>query len=219
MSEQTVAGAVATRKQSPAEVIVHQYQTRFGTVLPSHIEVGQFVGLAMGALYRDQKLMEAANNSLPAFMNALMRCAALGHQPGSDEFYLIPRRNKRNRGLMEVQGIEGYRGILERMYRSGAVSSVVVREVCVSDRFRYVEGVMDVPSHNWSGADTDNVDATGGDFFGPKGSRNRGEMVGVYAYARLATGSVSLRSWSVKSRPERIGTPSTPKNPGETTRN
>ena len=31
--------------------------------------------------------------------------------------------------------------------------------------------------------------------------------------------SSSLRSWSVKSRPERIGTPSTPKNPGETTRN
>jgi hypothetical protein len=44
-----------------------------------------------------------------------MRCAALGHQPGTDEFHLIPRKIK---GRPTVQGIKRYRGIVERMYRS-----------------------------------------------------------------------------------------------------
>lgn len=191
MTEQTVAGTVEKRAVSGAELVVKQYQARLATVLPQHIKGDQFVGLALAALYRDPKLLLAANNNVGAFMNALMRCASLGHQPGTEEFYLIPRRNKKNKGLQEVQGIEGYRGIIERMYRSGAVSSVVVREVCAKDRFRYIEGITEIPQHNWSGADTDDTDATGADFFGANGSRDRGQMVGVYAYAKLVTGAYS----------------------------
>lgn len=189
---QTVSNAVAERQQpSPAESAVTQYKPRIAAILPDHITGDQFVGLALGAIYRDPKLREAANNNPGAFMNALMRCASLGHQPGTEEFYLIPRKNKKNRNLPEVQGIEGYRGIVERMYRSGAVASVVVREVCANDKFRFVEGVTDRPQHNFSGADVNDLNATGADFFGPKGSRDRGEMVGVYAYAILTTGAVS----------------------------
>jgi recombination protein RecT len=112
-----------------------------------------------------------------------MRCAAKGHQPGTEEFYLIPRRIK---GVPTVQGIEGYRGIVERMYRSGGVASVVVREVCANDPFRYIEGQDPKPIHQIGGEGR-----TGADFFGPKGSRDRGEMVGVYAYAVLTTGAIS----------------------------
>lgn len=190
MTAQTVSDAVAKR-ESGAELAVRSYKPRIAAVLPPHINAEQFSGLALAALYRDPKLREAANNNVGAFMNALMRCASLGHQPGTEEFYLVPRRNKKNRGLAEVQGIEGYRGIVERMYRSGAVASVIVREVCADDKFRYVEGITDRPQHNWSGADTHDTNATGADFFGPEGSRNRGQMVGVYAYAVLLTGAVS----------------------------
>lgn len=187
---QTVSQAVA-KQESQAEAVVKTYQPRIEAVLPEHITGDQFVGLALGAIYRDPKLREAANNNPGAYMNALMKCAALGHQPGTDEFYLIPRKNKKNRNLIEVQGIEGYRGIVERMYRSGAVASVIVREVCAKDKFRYVEGVTDRPQHNFSGADTHDVNATGADFFGENGDRDRGPMVGVYAYAILTTGAVS----------------------------
>ena len=87
----------------------------------THIDVESFLGTAAGALYADEKLMEAAAASPDSLITALMRCAAKGHQPGTEEFYLIPRRIK---GVPTVQGIEGYRGIVERMYRSGGVASV-----------------------------------------------------------------------------------------------
>src|SRR5260221_9640397 len=117
-----------------------------------------------------------------------MRCAALRHQPGTDEFYLTPRNVK---GRPAVLGIEGYRGIVEGMYRWGAVKPVIVREVCAKDKFRYVEGETDKPVHHFGGGESFSRDSTGADFFGAHGSRDRGEMVGVYAYAILTTGAVS----------------------------
>lgn len=165
-----VTNAVA-KAENGIEGVIVTYKPRLGAILPDHINIDQFAGLAMGTLYRDAKLREAASASPGSLMNALMRCASLGHQPGTEEFYLIPRKNK---GQPEIQGIEGYRGIVERMYRSGAVASVVVREVCEKDVFEYVEGVHDRPQHtvNWFGGD-------------------RGQMIGVYAYALLTTGAVS----------------------------
>jgi len=173
MTAQTVSNAVAKVEPKPIQ-IAWEYESRFAAVLPDHIDAKQFIGLASGALYRDPKLMEAASNSPAAFMNALMRCAALGHQPGTEEFYLTPRKNKKNDNKPEIQGIEGYRGIVERMYRSGAVASVIVREVCENDKFQFVEGIHDKPVHEV-------------DWF----SKGRGQMIGVYAYAILVTSAVS----------------------------
>lgn len=183
----TVSQAVEKKNTGPV-AIMWERRNHFGAVLPKHLDVEAFLGTAAGALYSDAKLMEAAQTSPDSLITALMRCAAKGHQPGTEEYYLTPRKKK---GKPEILGIEGYRGIVERMYRSGAVASVIVREVCELDKFRYVEGVTDRPQHNFSGADVHDTDATGADFFGPKGDRSRGEMVGVYAYAILTTGAVS----------------------------
>lgn len=166
---ETVSQAVATVPKGVE--IARRNHERFESVLPRHIEAKPFVGMAEAALYRDDKLMEAAQTTPQAFFSALMKCAALGHRPGSEEFYLIPRKIK---GRLQVQGIEGYRGIVERMYRSGAVASVIVREVCEKDAFTYVEGEQDRPVHK--------IDWFGGD---------RGRMIGVYAYAIMTTGAVS----------------------------
>jgi recombination protein RecT len=178
----TVSQAVATRENGPVTLMWGR-KKHFDAVLPAHVDVTSFLGTAAGALYGNKDLMDAATRSPDSLIVALMRCAALGHQPGTDEFYLTPRKRK---GVPEVLGIEGYRGIVERMYRSGAVASVVVREVCAGDSFRYVEGVDDKPVHSTGGEGS-----TGADFFGKDGSRSRGDMVGVYAYAILTTGAVS----------------------------
>jgi recombination protein RecT len=178
----TVSQAVEQKNTGPV-AIMWQRRAHFDAVLPRHVDIEAFLGTAAGALYADKKLMEAATTSPDSLITALMRCAALGHQPGTDEFYLTPRRKG---GRWQIQGIEGYRGIVERMYRSGAVAKVVVREVCAADQFRYVEGEDDKPVHKFGGEGV-----TGADFFGATGSRNRGEMVGVYAYAELMTGAVS----------------------------
>src|SRR4249919_2833760 len=173
---------VATRPSKAVDAMWAR-QPHLAAILPHHIDAKAFIGTAAAALYSNADLMKAAETSPDTLITALMRCAALGHQPGTEEFYLTPRTVK---GRPTILGIEGYRGIVERMYRSGAVASVVVREVCANDSFQYTEGADDKPVHSFGG-----YGKTGADFFGPGGSHDRGDMVGVYAYAVLTTGAVS----------------------------
>lgn len=182
MTATTVSQAVEKRQAGPITVMMAS-KKQFAAVLPKSVDVEAFLGTMAGALYVNKELMRAAQTSPDSLFTALMRCAALGHMPGTDEYYLTPRKDK---GTPKVLGIEGYRGVIERMYRSGAVAKVVVREVCAKDKFRYVEGVDAKPAHSFGGQGE-----TGADFFGAQGTRDRGEMVGVYAYAELTNGAVS----------------------------
>lgn len=181
----TADQAVARREdRSPVIGAMWHRRDHFDAVLPGHLDVKSFLGTAAAALYADPDLMKAATDNPESLIIALMECAALGHRPGTKEFYLLWRRIK---GKPTVQGLEGYQGIIERMYRSGAVRTVVVREVCARDHFSYVEGIDQRPIHVIG----DRRGETGADFFGETGSVNRGPMVGVYAYAVLDTGAVS----------------------------
>lgn len=173
--------AIATRPSVAVDTMWAR-QRHIAGILPAHVEVKSFLGTAMAALYADAKLMKAAENAPESLVGALMECASLGHRPGTEEYYLTPRGGK-------ILGIEGYRGIVERMYRSGAVAAVIVREVCAKDQFTFVEGEDEVPVHKIAGQAGGGT--TGASFFGDGGHADRGEMVGVYAYARLTTGGVS----------------------------
>lgn len=182
MTAQTVSNAVAERDTGPI-TLMWDKKRHFEVVLPGSVDVTSFLGTAAGALYGNADLMRAAQANPDSLMIALMECASLGHRPGTDEYYLTPRKDH---GRPKILGIEGYRGIVERMYRSGAVAKVVVREVCAKDYFEYTEGQMDRPVHHFGG-----TEKTGAGFFGKDGSRDRGDMVGVYAYAELTGGAVS----------------------------
>jgi recombination protein RecT len=189
MTSQTVSQAVAKRDEETGPVtLMWRDKPKFAAVLPKSVDVDAFMGTMAGALYANKELHRAAKMSPDSLFIALMKCAALGHMPGTDEYYLTPRKDK---GVPKVLGIEGYRGVIERMYRSGAVAKVVVREVCAKDPFEYVEGEMDKPVHSIGGKPAGDGPTTGADFFGATGSRDRGEMVGVYAYAELTNGAVS----------------------------
>lgn len=186
MTSQTIGQAVARRDTGPVAVMWSK-RKHFDAVLPASVDVEAFLGTAAGALYASDvpgkglTLMKCAQANPDSLIVAMMECAALGHMPGTDEYYLTPRMDH---GRPTVLGIEGYRGVIERMYRSGAVANVVVREVCENDYFDYREGEMDIPVHRFGGDGT-----TGGAFFGAMGKR--GQMVGGYAYARLTNGSYS----------------------------
>lgn len=163
MTDNTVSNAVARRNQ--AEALIEQYSGDFATVLPSHIKPATFVRLAQGVLRRNPQLQAAAAKSPGSFLSALLEAARLGHEPGTEQFYLVPFGN-------EVQGIEGYRGVIERMYRAGAVATVKAEVVCENDEFTYDPG-MDRPVHKV-------------DWFG-----DRGPIKGAYAYAVMKDGSTS----------------------------
>ena len=155
---------------SPADLIA-RHAVDFGTVLPSHIHAPVWVRVAQAAVRRDNNLMQAAAESPGTLMTSLLNAARLGLEPGTEEFYLTPRTVK---GRKEILGIVGYQGIIELMYRAGAVSSVVAECVYTSDEFDYQPGRDDLPRHviDWD-------------------SEDRGPLRLVYAYARMHSGSVS----------------------------
>jgi recombination protein RecT len=180
MTAQTVARAMEKR-DTGLDKLMWKNARHLESILPEHVDVKAFLGTAWAALLASDRLMQNAVAKPDTLLIALFRCAAKGHQPGTEEYYLTPRDGG-------VLGIEGYRGIVERMYRSGAVAKVVVREVCAKDYFRFIEGEDEKPVHDFAAR---RGGTTGADFFGQNGDPDRGEMVGVYAVARFMTGDWS----------------------------
>ncbi|MGW7350894.1 recombinase RecT [Streptomyces sp. NPDC054784] len=159
-----ISNAIATRDNGP-DGMVKQYRADFSTVLPSHIKTDTWVRLAQGVLRRDRNLAQAATRNPASLMTALLECARLGHEPGTSAFYLVPFGS-------EVTGVEGYRGVVERIYRAGAVKAVKAEVVYANDHFEYSPD-MDKPVHR-------------PDYFG-----DRGAIVGAYAYGVFTDGTTS----------------------------
>ena len=170
MTENTVSNAVAVRDTGPGAMVEH-YRADLAQVMPSHVKPDTFVRLAVGVLRRDKNLALAAQNNPAALMGALMDAAQLGLTPGTEQYYLVPRKQK---GRLEIQGIRGYQGEIELIYRAGAVSSVIVEVVRQHDRFSYTPGRDERPLHE---IDWDIED--------------RGALRLVYAYAVMKDGATS----------------------------
>lgn len=182
---QTEAAKVAARGGAPAQqeaqpaslAILGHYWPKLKVMLPQHIVPEAWYASAFAALYKNPQLQEFADANPESLMFALMDCAGLGLTPGTKEYYLTPRPNRKAKGGREVLGIQGYVGVIERMYRAGAVTQVVVEVVRKNDEFRYSRAQGDdIPYHE----------------FDPMARRaDRGELIGVYAYARMVTGNWS----------------------------
>lgn len=165
---QSVSQAVEKKNTGPMAVVA-QSAGWLGGLLPSHVEPGSFVSLAKAHLRKDTKLMAAASADPSGYMMALTECARLGLVPG-DTFHIVPF--KRKGGGYDFTGITDYTGEIELIYRAGAVSSVKAEIVYSGDRFQFTPD-MDRPLHE-------------PDWFG-----ERGDMIGVYAYAVMKDGSTS----------------------------
>ncbi|MEU6990299.1 recombinase RecT [Streptomyces sp. NPDC046465] len=165
-----ISNAIATRDQGPAAQI-ETYRSEYAALVPSHVNANQWIRLAVGAIRGNKDLEQAAANDVGVFLRELKTAARLGLEPGTEQFYLTPRKKS---GRKVIQGIVGYQGIVELIYRAGAASTVIVESVRANDTFRYVPGRDAKPVHeiDWFGAD-------------------RGPLVGVYAYAVMKDGAVS----------------------------
>jgi recombination protein RecT len=175
------ANAIAERDNSP-KALIERYKGDFATVLPSHIKPETFVRLAIGLLRRNEKLREAATGNPGSFLAALLDAARLGLEPGTEQYHLVHYKIK---GRPTVQGIPGYQGEVELIYRAGAAASVVVELVRAGDVFVWRPGALDNQNPpRWHGPQTRPLHEA--DWFG-----ERGALVGVYAYAEMTGGAVS----------------------------
>jgi recombination protein RecT len=190
MSSQTVSQAVAQRDTTPG-ALIKQYSTSFASVLPTHVKPETWVRLAQGALKKGKRveapnpkdpnhhnhgrfeLELAAANDPGKFLAALLDAAQLGLTPGTEQYYLTPRKVK---GRLEILGITGYQGHIELMYRAGAVSAIIAEVVRENDEYRYQRGIDEVPIHRYKPFARE---------------ADRGPLIGTYAYARMKDGSVS----------------------------
>lgn len=172
MTENTVGNAVA-RQDNFTKVVTYVESSAqdYGRVLPAHMDASHWVRLATGLLQRNPDLAEAAVLNPNSFKSALLECARLGHEPGTDAFALVPFKEH---GRPTIVGIEQYQGEIERMYRAGAVDAVICEVVRKEDYFQWMPGER--PRHD-------------ADWFSPVSER--GPLVGVYAYAVLKGGGIS----------------------------
>lgn len=156
------------------------YQGDFGRVMPKHTSVEAFMGLALAYVRRDEKLRDAANVNPGSLILALRECAALGHTPMSKIYALVPFRDRNAPGGWSVVGIETYHGVIERMFRAGAVQAVKSELVRAGDMFEFDPLQQAVTLHRYDPHASDD---------------DRGPLAGTYAWAVMLSGARSQMVW------------------------
>jgi recombination protein RecT len=153
-----------------------------GQALPAHIKVDRLIRVSLTTIQRTPELLNCTPRSL---FGAILQCAQLGLEPDGvlGQSYLVPFRNRKNRGALEAQVIVGYKGLVKLAYQSGEVGAIRARVVRQKDRFEYSYGLEERLVHI------------------PDRSAEPGEMVAVYAVAKIrSTGDsqfVVLEKWEV----------------------
>ena len=148
---------------TPTKAIM-TYGDSLAAALPSHVNPKQWLAVAIDAVRRNPAIEKAAQQDMGRFFAALRNAARRGLEPGTEQYYLVPFGGK-------IEGIVGYRGMVEMMYRAGAVKSVIAELVHTKDKFQFTPGKDAIPHHeiDWWADD-------------------RGDILGAYAYAQLEDG-------------------------------
>jgi recombination protein RecT len=167
--------ALALAKEGPTQLL-SAYEAEFAKIAPRHVDAPAFVALAAAYVRRDEYLMRALVEDPASLVLALRECAALGHVPRKGEFALTAFYNKKVGGY-SVVGIEEWRGVVQRMFRSGGVRAVHVSVGREHDKvLQFKKGRDILPVHDY-------------DEFASKAER--GPLKAVWAWADLMHGGPS----------------------------
>lgn len=120
-----------------------QYQDEIAKALPVAMTPERFTRLAVTAVKSTPLLLEANPVTLLA---GVMQCAQLGLEPNTplQHCWLLPFRNK---GVVEVQFVLGYRGIIDLAHRSDSILDISARTVRENDEFEYEYGLDEKLRH------------------------------------------------------------------------
>ncbi len=144
--------------------LIEQQKAEIARALPAHMTADRFARIVLTECRRTPNLLACTPQSL---LGAVMLSAQLGLEPGPlGHCYLIPFRNK---GVLEVQWILGYRGMIDLARRSGRIESIVAHDVLENDEFDFEYGLDETLRHRPALA-------------------GRGEAIAYYALARFSGG-------------------------------
>lgn len=175
-----MTGQDVARTPQNVHALVQSRKDDFAAILPRHATVESFMGLAEAYVRRDKNLLAASRANPASLMIALRECAALGHMPMRGTYSLVPFKLRNlqspdNPQGWDINGIEEVRGTIQRMFRAGGVMSVHVELVRANDQFHW-QPAMIIPDHTFDWQATED---------------ERGELIGVYSWARLRSGGIS----------------------------
>lgn len=203
MADGTIRGAALARQMTPREgqiakavdVAIGKVRTHqgwFNKVAPRHIDAEQFVELGIAAIRRGSDKLHLALMQHPVtFFDALSECARLGLVPGTEHFYFVPFRDGRDKvdghpnpdkGTYKINPIVGYKGYLDMIYRTGAVTAVNTHVVRKGDKFSWQPG-EGLPFHE--------IPANEHGQMGLGRRADREFLTGVWSFAAMAGGGHS----------------------------
>jgi len=164
------------KKQSNVIDLLEKSSKQIKLALPSHVTPNRMKRIILTEIRKNPKLEECEPLS---FMFAVMQCCQLGLEPGSalGHAFIVPYNNTK-KNIVEAQFQLGYKGMIDLARRSDQIISISAREVCKNDFFDYQYGLEENIVHR------------------PAAS-NRGELIFVYAVARLKGGGVQFDVMSI----------------------
>tara|TARA_R110002110_G_scaffold35750_2_gene120077 strand:- start:52 stop:939 length:888 start_codon:yes stop_codon:yes gene_type:complete len=116
---------------------LNAYADLLGDLLAQHaLSPRQFIGMALNAVKRNDKLIEVASKNPKSLFASLLICAEYGLSPSPEmgECWLIPYGSV-------VQFQLGYQGILKIIYRNPNITQVTAEVVYENDDFHYTLGL------------------------------------------------------------------------------
>jgi recombination protein RecT len=150
-----------------------EVKAQIATALPKHVTADRLARIALTTVRTNTELQKCNVSSL---VGAIMQAAQLGLEPGLlGHCYLVPfnrkikEQGKPDRWVKDVQFIIGYKGLLDLARRAGGIVTIAAELICENDIFEYRKGYEEVLSHQ-------------------PNFRDRGTMIGVYAYATTKDG-------------------------------
>lgn len=135
VAQQAQPAAVA--KKDPAASVIDTMKEQWALVLPSCVSKERFARIALTCIRKNEKLAAALNTpqGKASLMSAFMRCAEIGIEPDGRRAHLIPYGN-------EVTLIIDYKGLVEIVQRTGAITSIHADKVCDNDVFTFDRGEL-----------------------------------------------------------------------------
>ena len=135
--------------------------------LPKHVSIDRIMRVAVTAIATNPDLQECTAASL---FSAIVKSATLGLEPNGPlgEAYMVPFKN-RKKGIIEVQFMPGYRGLIVLARRSGFVSLIYAEVIKENDDCKVTRGLNPDITHNIP-------------------LKSRGKTIGYYAVYKTISG-------------------------------